>query len=174
FQDCSENSSNEVTTASSIVPTIGQNSLNSTNTFSAAGPSNTDVIPTYEQTFNIDGSQIPDDPDMPRLEDINFSDDEDFFGTEADFSNLESSIPVSPIPKIRIHKDNPVSQIIGDQSLTTQRRSMTRAVKDQGGLSQMFGNDFHTYMFACFLSQEKPKRVHQALKDLSWIEAISF
>nr|GFD18870.1 putative ribonuclease H-like domain-containing protein [Tanacetum cinerariifolium] len=49
---------------------------------------------------------------------------------------------------------------------------MTRAVKDQGGLSQMFGNDFHTYMFACFLSQEKPKRVHQALKDLSWIEAM--
>nr|GEW77204.1 putative ribonuclease H-like domain-containing protein [Tanacetum cinerariifolium] len=27
-------------------------------------------------------------------------------------------------------------------------------------------------MFACFLSQEEPKRVHQALKDLSWIEAM--
>nr|GFC84851.1 putative ribonuclease H-like domain-containing protein [Tanacetum cinerariifolium]GFC84859.1 putative ribonuclease H-like domain-containing protein [Tanacetum cinerariifolium] len=49
---------------------------------------------------------------------------------------------------------------------------MTRAVKDQGGLSQMFGNDFHTCMFACFLSQEEPKRVHQALKDPSWIEAM--
>nr|GEZ95025.1 copia protein [Tanacetum cinerariifolium] len=27
-------------------------------------------------------------------------------------------------------------------------------------------------MFACFLFQEEPKRVHQALKDTSWIEAI--
>nr|GFC77262.1 putative ribonuclease H-like domain-containing protein [Tanacetum cinerariifolium] len=49
---------------------------------------------------------------------------------------------------------------------------MTRAVKDQGGLSHMFGNDFYTCMFACFLSQEEPKRVHQALKDPSWIEAM--
>nr|GEZ13290.1 putative ribonuclease H-like domain-containing protein [Tanacetum cinerariifolium] len=49
---------------------------------------------------------------------------------------------------------------------------MTRAVKDQGGLSQMFSNDFHTCMFACFFSQEEPKRVHQALKDPSWIEAM--
>nr|GFB61724.1 ribonuclease H-like domain-containing protein [Tanacetum cinerariifolium] len=37
FQDCSENSSNEVTTASYTVPIVGQNSLNNTNTFSAAG-----------------------------------------------------------------------------------------------------------------------------------------
>nr|GEW55368.1 hypothetical protein [Tanacetum cinerariifolium] len=33
-------------------------------------------------------------------------------------------------------------------------------------------NDFYTCMFACFLSQEEPKRVHQALKDPSWIEAM--
>nr|GEX38182.1 hypothetical protein [Tanacetum cinerariifolium] len=37
FKDCSENRSNEVNTASSTLPTVGQNSLNSTNTFSAAG-----------------------------------------------------------------------------------------------------------------------------------------
>nr|GEY55993.1 hypothetical protein [Tanacetum cinerariifolium] len=107
-----------------------------------------------------------------RLENIIYSDDEDIVGAEADFNNLESSIPVSLIPTIRIHKDHPVSQIIGDLSSTTQTRSMTRAVKDQGGLSQMFGNDFHTCMFVCFLLQEEPKRVHQALKDPSWIEAM--
>nr|GEZ42222.1 uncharacterized mitochondrial protein AtMg00810-like [Tanacetum cinerariifolium] len=49
---------------------------------------------------------------------------------------------------------------------------MARAVRDQGGLSQMFNEDFHTCMFACFLLQEEPKRVHQALKDPSWIEAM--
>nr|GEW83208.1 putative ribonuclease H-like domain-containing protein [Tanacetum cinerariifolium] len=49
---------------------------------------------------------------------------------------------------------------------------MTRVAKDQGGLSQINNDDFHTYMFACFLSQEEPKRVHQALKDPSWIKAM--
>nr|GEZ37511.1 putative ribonuclease H-like domain-containing protein [Tanacetum cinerariifolium] len=167
FQDCSENNSNEVPTASSTVPTVGQKSLNNTNTFSAAGLSNTAVSPTYR-----DASQFPDDPNMPGLENIIYSDYEDIVGAKADFNNLESSIPVNPIPTTRIHKDHPVSQIIGYLSLTTQTRSMTRAVKDQGGLSQMFGNDFYTCMFAYFLSQEEPKRVHQALKDLSWIEAM--
>nr|GFA23815.1 putative ribonuclease H-like domain-containing protein [Tanacetum cinerariifolium] len=50
--------------------------------------------------------------------------------------------------------------------------SMARGVRDQGGISQMFNEDFHTCMFACFLSQEEPKRIHQALKDPSWIEAM--
>nr|GEZ67454.1 putative ribonuclease H-like domain-containing protein [Tanacetum cinerariifolium] len=43
---------------------------------------------------------------------------------------------------------------------------------DQGGLTQINNEDFHTCMFACFISQEEPKRVHQALKDPSWIEAM--
>nr|GFC43659.1 putative ribonuclease H-like domain-containing protein [Tanacetum cinerariifolium] len=43
---------------------------------------------------------------------------------------------------------------------------------DQGGLTQINNEDFHTCMFACFLSQEEPKRVHQALKDTSWIKAM--
>nr|GEY23034.1 putative ribonuclease H-like domain-containing protein [Tanacetum cinerariifolium] len=127
--------------------------------FSAVGPSNAAVSPTYGKYSFIDASQLSDDPDMPKLEDITYSDDEDVVGAEADFNNLESSIPVSHILTTRIHKNNHVSQIIGDLSSTTQTRSMTRVVKDQGGLSQMFDNDFHTCMFACFLSQEEPKRV---------------
>nr|GEY84921.1 retrovirus-related Pol polyprotein from transposon TNT 1-94 [Tanacetum cinerariifolium] len=158
FEDCSDNSSNEVNTVGSIVPTVGQNSLNSTNTFSVDGPSNAAVSPTYGKSSFIDASQLPDDPDMPKLEDITYFDEEDVVGAEADFNNLESSISVSPIPTTRIHKDHPVSQIIGDLSSTTPTRSMTRMVKDQGGLLQMFNDDFHTCMFACFLSQKEPKR----------------
>nr|GEU71525.1 hypothetical protein [Tanacetum cinerariifolium] len=164
FEDCSNNSSNEVNVAGFIVPTFGQNSLYITNTFSAV------VSPTYGKSSFTDASQLPDDPDMPELEDITYSDDEDVIGVEADFNNLESSIPVSLIPTTRIHKDHPVSQIIGDLSSTTQTRSMTRVVKDQGGLSQMFNDDFHNYMFACFLSQEEPRRLNQALKDLRHIQ----
>nr|GEW04927.1 hypothetical protein [Tanacetum cinerariifolium] len=154
------------------IPTVGQKSLNNTNTFSAAGPYNTAVILTYGKSSFIDAFQLPNDPDMPELEDITYFNDEDVGGAEVDFNNLESSIPVSPILTTRIHKDHLVSQIIGDRSLTTQTRSMTRAVKDQDGVSQMFDNDFHTYMFACFLSQEEPKRIHQAIKDPSWIEVM--
>nr|GEY80171.1 putative ribonuclease H-like domain-containing protein [Tanacetum cinerariifolium] len=77
FEDCSANSSNEVNAAGSIVPTVGQNSLNSTNTFSAAGPYNTAVSLTYGKSSFIDASQLPNDPDMPELEDIIYSNDED-------------------------------------------------------------------------------------------------
>nr|GEW04083.1 putative ribonuclease H-like domain-containing protein [Tanacetum cinerariifolium] len=107
-----------------------------------------------------------------RIGGIAYFDDENNVGAEADFNNLETSIKVSHIPTTRIHKDHLVSQIIGDLSSTTQTRSMTTMVKDQGGLSHMFNDDFHTCMFACFLLQEEPKRVHQAFKDPSWIEAM--
>nr|GEV26429.1 ribonuclease H-like domain-containing protein [Tanacetum cinerariifolium] len=99
---------------------------------SAAGPSNTTASPTLGKSSFIDASQHYDDPDMPELDDITYSDDENDVGAEADFNNLETSITVSPIPTTRIHKDHPVSQIIGDLSSTTQTRSVTRVVKDQG------------------------------------------
>nr|GFA82894.1 putative ribonuclease H-like domain-containing protein [Tanacetum cinerariifolium] len=91
---------------------------------------------------------------MLALEDITYSDDEEDVGAEADFSNLETNITVSPIPITRVHKDHPVTQIIGDLSSAPQTRSMTRMVKEQGGLTQINNDDFYTYMFACFLSQE--------------------
>nr|GFD17063.1 hypothetical protein [Tanacetum cinerariifolium] len=121
----------------------------------------------HEKSSFIDASQLFDDLDMPELEDISYSDDENDVGAEADFNNLETSITVSPILTTRVHKDHPASQIISDMSLTTQTKSMTRVVKDQGRLSQMLNDGFHTCMFACFLSQEEPNRVYQALKDPS-------
>nr|GFD00693.1 hypothetical protein [Tanacetum cinerariifolium] len=48
FEECSNNSSNEVNAASSSVSTVGHNFINSTNNFSAAGPSNTAAGLTYE------------------------------------------------------------------------------------------------------------------------------
>nr|GEW81640.1 hypothetical protein [Tanacetum cinerariifolium] len=157
FEDLSDNSINEDNAASTLVLSVGQLSFNNTNTFSAAGPSNAAASPTQGKSSCIDTSQLPDDPNMPELEDITYSNDEDDVGAEADFNNLETSITVSPIPTTRVHKDNPVTQIIGDLSSATQTRSMTRVARDQGGLSQINNNDFHTCMFACFLSQEEPK-----------------
>nr|GEV48570.1 hypothetical protein [Tanacetum cinerariifolium] len=166
FEDHSDNSSNDVNAAGSIVPTVRQNYSNNTKPFGVVGPSNTTASPTHGKYSFKDASQLPENPDMLELEDITYSDHENV-GPEADFNNLETSITVSPIPITRIHKDHLVSQIIGDLSSTTQTRSMTRVIKDQGRLSQIFNDDFHTCMFACFLSQEEPKMVHQALKDPS-------
>nr|GFA16556.1 retrovirus-related Pol polyprotein from transposon TNT 1-94 [Tanacetum cinerariifolium]GFA17766.1 retrovirus-related Pol polyprotein from transposon TNT 1-94 [Tanacetum cinerariifolium] len=69
------------------IPTVGQNSPNSTNTFSAVCPSNTAASPTYRKSSFIDASQLPDDPDMPELEDITYFDVENNVGVEADFNN---------------------------------------------------------------------------------------
>nr|GEW02568.1 ribonuclease H-like domain-containing protein [Tanacetum cinerariifolium] len=135
FEDFSANCINEDNVAGTLVPTVGQISPNSTNIFSAAGPSNAAASPTQGKSSCIDASQLPDDPDMPELEDITYSDNEDDVGGEADFNNLETSITVSPIPTTRVHKDHPVTQIIGDLSSATQTRSMTRVAKDQDGKS---------------------------------------
>nr|GFA78585.1 hypothetical protein [Tanacetum cinerariifolium] len=177
FEEYTNNGSNEVNAASSLVSTTGHNFINNTNDFSAAGPFNTAASPTVANSFSQDASTSFHDSDMPNLEDLTHSNDADDVGAEADINNLESIILVSPIPTTRIHKDHLTSQVIGDLSSTTQTRSMARAVRDQGRLSQMFNEDFHTCMFACFLSQEEPKReepkrVHQALKDPNWIEAM--
>nr|GEU91620.1 uncharacterized mitochondrial protein AtMg00810-like [Tanacetum cinerariifolium] len=75
-----------------------------------------------------------------------------------DKTKREAKGKISPIPTTRVHKDHHVTQIIGDLSSATQTRSMTRVAKDQGRLSQMFNDDFHNCMFACFLSQKEPKR----------------
>nr|GEU81111.1 hypothetical protein [Tanacetum cinerariifolium] len=172
FEDYFEDSINEVNVAGTIVLIVGEISSNSTNTFSDAGPSNVVASPAHGKSSFIDVSQLPDDPDMPKLEDITYYEDEDDVGVEADFNNFETYITVSPIPTTRVHKDHYVTQIIGDLSSATRTRSMTRVAKDQCGRSQMFNDDLHTCMFACFLSQEEPKTVHQDLKDLSWIEAM--
>nr|GFB33353.1 putative ribonuclease H-like domain-containing protein [Tanacetum cinerariifolium] len=134
---------NDFTAAGPLVAAAELNFTNSTNDFSAAGPSNAV---------------------MPNLED--FPHNADDVGAEADINNMESIISVSPIPTSIIHKDHPTSQIISDLSLTTQTRSMAKGVRDQGGISQMFNEDFHTCMFACFLSQEEPKR--RAI-DTKWV-----
>nr|GEV19644.1 retrotransposon protein, putative, Ty3-gypsy subclass [Tanacetum cinerariifolium] len=88
------------------VPTVGQIPTNSTNTFSVAGPSNTAISLTLRESSYMDPSQYPDDPNTPALEDITYSDDEEDVGVEADFTNLETTITVSPIPTTRVHKDH--------------------------------------------------------------------
>nr|GEY44955.1 hypothetical protein [Tanacetum cinerariifolium] len=107
FEEFSDNSTNGVNAASTPVTAVRPNLTNSTNTFSTASPSNTAISPTFD------------------------IDDEEDVGAEADFSNLETNITVRLIPTTRVHKDHPVTQIIGDLSSASQTRSMARMVKEQ-------------------------------------------
>nr|GFB44371.1 putative ribonuclease H-like domain-containing protein [Tanacetum cinerariifolium] len=106
FEDFFDHNINEVNDASTSVPAVGQISTNNTNTFSAAGPSNTTVNPTHGKYSYVETSQYPNDLNMPALEDTTYSDDEEDVGAEADFTNLETNITISPIPTTRVHKDH--------------------------------------------------------------------
>ncbi|GKA58885.1 putative ribonuclease H-like domain-containing protein [Tanacetum coccineum] len=107
---------------------------------------------------------------------VNAVDDDEDVGAEADINNLDALIPVSPILTTRVHKDHPVEQIIRDLNSTPQTRRMTKNLEEHGLFSSVQQRtnhkDFQNCLFACFLSQEEPKKVIHALKDPSWIEAM--
>ncbi|GKC49003.1 ribonuclease H-like domain-containing protein, partial [Tanacetum coccineum] len=77
------------------------------------------------------------DPNIPNLEEIGrFSDAEDD-GAEADMTNLDTHIPVSPILTTRIHKDHPLEQIIKDIHSAPQTRRMTKSVTEHAMFSSV-------------------------------------
>ncbi|GKE42518.1 putative ribonuclease H-like domain-containing protein [Tanacetum coccineum] len=90
--------------------------------------------------------------------------------------NLSPSYAVSSTPHTRIHKDHPIDHVIGDVQSSVQTRRMTTSYSELGFLSAIYEGkthqDLHTCLFACFLSQEEPKRVSKALSDPAWVEAM--
>ncbi|GJQ92693.1 putative ribonuclease H-like domain-containing protein [Tanacetum coccineum] len=122
---------------------------------------------------------LPLDPNMHALEDYNIFDsskDDDNVGAEADIKNLDTTIQVSPIITIKIHKDHPLDQVIRDFQSATQTRKMSKNLEEHGFVSTLQQRtnhkDLQNCLFACFLSQEEPKKVIHALRDPSWIEAM--
>ncbi|GKD00727.1 putative reverse transcriptase, RNA-dependent DNA polymerase [Tanacetum coccineum] len=76
--------------------------------------------------------ELLDDPNMPELEDIVYSDDDEDVGAEVDMNNLDACMSISPIPTTRIHKDHLVEQIIVDLHSTPQTRRMTKNLEEHG------------------------------------------
>ncbi|GKG05212.1 hypothetical protein Tco_0325298, partial [Tanacetum coccineum] len=100
------------------------------------------------ETVNVVGSEVnvvdlktsielPNDLNMPKLEDIVYSDDNEDVGVEADMNNLDAFMLVSPILTTRIHKDHLVDQIIIDLNLAPQTRRMTKNLKEHGLFSSV-------------------------------------
>ncbi|GJX48893.1 putative ribonuclease H-like domain-containing protein [Tanacetum coccineum] len=139
----------------------------------------------------LPNADLPIDLNMPALEDASntlpndgifngaYDDDEDV-GAVADFNNMDNTIAVSPIPTLRIHKDHPKGQILGDPTSAVQTRGkIQKASSAQQALvsyihkqNRTNHKDHQNCLFACFLSQEEPKTISQALQDESWVEAM--
>ncbi|GJU13683.1 putative ribonuclease H-like domain-containing protein [Tanacetum coccineum] len=81
----------------------------------------------------LPNADLPVDLNMPDLEDTSdtlpndgifngaYDDDEDV-GAVVDFNNMDNTVAVSPIPTLRIHKDHPRGQILGDPTSAVQTR----------------------------------------------------
>ncbi|GJZ12319.1 putative reverse transcriptase, RNA-dependent DNA polymerase [Tanacetum coccineum] len=134
-----------------------EDNINNTNTVNAASTNEVNVVGAKTSI------KLPDDPNMPELEDIVYSDDDQDVGVEADMNNLDAFMPVSPIPTTRIQKDHPVEQIIGDLNSAPQTRRMTKNLEEHGLFSSIQQRtkrkDFQNCLFTCFLSQAEPKKI---------------
>ncbi|GJS42546.1 putative ribonuclease H-like domain-containing protein [Tanacetum coccineum] len=103
-------------------------SVNSTN--------NINIVSSTVNTANIEDNVVDenivygcvDDLNMPNLEEIVYSD----VDAEADMTNLDTHILISPTPTTRIYKDHPLEQIIGDIQSAPQTRRMTKSVTEHG------------------------------------------
>nr|GFC32328.1 hypothetical protein [Tanacetum cinerariifolium] len=92
--------------------------------------------------------------------------------TEVDLSNISNTYLVPSTLNTRIHKDHLLDHVNGDVQSGVLTMRTTKTTNDQGFISAVYEGKTHEYLhtclFACFLSQEEPKKVIQALKDLSW------
>ncbi|GJX62616.1 putative reverse transcriptase domain-containing protein [Tanacetum coccineum] len=140
-----------------------EDNVNSTNTVNAVSTNEINVVGAKTSI------ELLDDPNMPKLEDIVYSDDDEDVGAEADINNLDAFIPVNPIPTTRIHKDHPVEQIIGDLNSVPQTRRITKNLEKHDKMYQDFKllywwpnmkADIATYVSKC-LTCAKVKAEHQ-------------
>ncbi|GJV53406.1 putative ribonuclease H-like domain-containing protein, partial [Tanacetum coccineum] len=127
------------------------------------------------------------DSEIPPLEDIYQNSTDGIFtnssyddeGAVADFTNLETIVNVSPIPTSRIISSHPSALILGDPTSAVQTRSkVNKSSRAHAFVSyvqkQRRNNhkDFQHCLFACFLSQNEPKKISEALEDESWVDAM--
>ncbi|GJS64846.1 putative ribonuclease H-like domain-containing protein [Tanacetum coccineum] len=85
-----------------------------------------------------------DDPNMPNLEEIVYSDDDKGVGVEADMTNMDTHILVNPILTTKIHKDHPVEQIIGDIHSAPQTKRMLKNVTDHGNKARLVASRLYS------------------------------
>ncbi|GKB14844.1 hypothetical protein Tco_0848767 [Tanacetum coccineum] len=127
-------------------------------------PIDASTLPNADLPTDLNMPDLEDDYDVFSNEGI-FSgayDDEDM-GAEADFNNMDNTIDVSPIPTLRIHKDHPKGQILGDPKSVVQTRgkiqkasSVQQALmSSMGELTFFLGLQVKQQPDEIFISQDK-------------------
>ncbi|GKG38417.1 hypothetical protein Tco_0460129, partial [Tanacetum coccineum] len=129
------NSTNNVNAASNVNTSSDGNNTNNVNVVGKVKTVSSSVNVVSTNDVNVVGRNIsieyPDDPNMPPLEDYNIFDNFNDDGAEADMTNLDTTIQVSPTPTTRIHKDHPINQVIRDLHSATQTRKMSKNLEEQ-------------------------------------------
>ncbi|GKE85229.1 hypothetical protein Tco_1558971 [Tanacetum coccineum] len=122
-----------------------------------------------EGQIPIDASTLPNvdlpiNPNMPDLEDV----------------LMYFQMMAYSVEPMMMKMDHPKGQILGDPKLAVQKRGkIQKASLVQQALVSYISNqnrtnhkDYQNCLLTCFLSQEEPKTISQALKDKSWVEAM--
>ncbi|GJW91372.1 ribonuclease H-like domain-containing protein, partial [Tanacetum coccineum] len=99
---------------------------------------------------------------------------------DLDLNNMDNTTDVSYSSTLRIHQNHPQSHIIGPTTLGVKTRKQLQGTSTPHQALFSFickqnrtnHKDQQTCLFACFLSQEEPKKITQALQDESWVEAM--
>ncbi|GJW84603.1 putative ribonuclease H-like domain-containing protein, partial [Tanacetum coccineum] len=100
-----------------------EDNVNSTNNVNVAGTNEVNAVGGKTSI------ELPFDLNMPALEDVSifdYSSNDKDDGAVADMNNLDTTIRVSPIITIRIHKDHHLDQVIGDLQSATQTRKISK------------------------------------------------
>ncbi|GKA39916.1 putative ribonuclease H-like domain-containing protein [Tanacetum coccineum] len=142
----------------SEVPNTDEPRVNQKQDESVNSTNNINIVSSTVNTANIEDNDVDenivygcvDDPNMPNLEELVYSDDDEDVDAEANMTNMDTHILVSPTPTTRIHKDHPLEQIFGDIHSAPQTRRMTKSLTDH----------------------VEPEKVIQALIDPRWIKAM--
>nr|GFA01539.1 putative ribonuclease H-like domain-containing protein [Tanacetum cinerariifolium] len=95
-------------------------------------------------------------------------------GVELDISNTSTTYLVPTTPNTRINKDHSLDNVIGDIQSGVQSKRMTVTTDEQGFISAINEQVVISILvcFPGFLSQEEVKRITNALKDPTWVEAM--
>nr|GFA01037.1 hypothetical protein [Tanacetum cinerariifolium] len=90
---------------------------------------------------------------------------EDTFRMEADLSNMETSIPASPTPTFRIHKDHPKSQIISPVDTPIQTRHKSKEMEEQSFIATIHQKTNPDLLQFCLFSWVRPIGTKWVLKN---------
>ncbi|GJR22397.1 putative ribonuclease H-like domain-containing protein [Tanacetum coccineum] len=135
-------STNTVDTVSTSINTASPSRV-----FSTGGPDLTNNDQDDSQIHALE--DIYDNPSDGIFTNTSYDDE----GAVTDFTNLETTMNVSPIPTSSIHSIHLITQVIGDPTLVVQ----TRCIVNKSSRAHAF---------------IEPKKISQALEDKSWVDAM--